>query len=340
MYKREAEKTIRELSRAYPVVAVTGPRQSGKTTLTRSVFRKKHYVSLEDLDQQSFAREDPKGFLTQSKSGLLIDEIQNVPELFHYMQGIVDKSRKAGHFIITGSQQFDLLSGITQSLAGRVALIELLPFSLFEIQRTRKSLLLNNILYKGLYPPVYDKSFKPHLWYEDYVKTYIERDVRKLLSVQDLSLFQKFLSLCATQTGQLMNYSHLSNATGVDTRTVKSWIAVLEASYIIFLLKPYYKNVSRRLVKNPKLYFYDTGLLCYLLRLREEDLLLSPYRGPIFESLIISECVKYNKNHREGLDFYFWRDNKGVEVDLLFQKRQKVCPVEIKIRSNHSQQVF
>ena len=328
MYKREAEKIIRYLSRTYSIVAVTGPRQSGKTTLVKTLFKKKKYVSLEDLDQQAFAREDPKGFLTQAKEGLLIDEIQNCPDLFSYMQGIVDKNQKAGHFIITGSQQFGLLSGISQSLAGRVALVELLPFSLFEISGVLES--LNKVLYKGLYPPVYDKNFKPHIWYEDYVKTYIERDVRKLVNIQNLSLFQKFLSLCSARVGQLINYSELSNATGMDTRTVRSWISVLEASYIIFLLKPHHENFSKKLIKTPKLYFYDTGLLCYLLRLREEDLPLSPYKGFIFESLIISECCKYNKNYRIGLDFYFWRDSKGIEVDLLFQKRQKLFSVEIK----------
>ena len=330
MYKRESEKIIKSLSRVYPIVAVTGPRQSGKTTLTKSIFKKKHYVSLEDLDQRSFAREDPRGFLTQAKEGLLIDEIQNVPELFSYMQGIVDKNRKTGHFIITGSQQFGLLSGITQSLAGRVALIELLPFSLSEIHQIQKKLSLNKILYKGLYPPIYDRNFKPYTWYEYYVKTYIERDVRKLIHVQNLSLFQKFIGLCAARAGQLINYSNLSNATGVDTRTIQSWLSVLEASYITFLLKPHHKNFSKRLVKTPKLYFYDTGLLCYLLKLREEDLLLSPYRGAVFESLVISECLKYNKNYQMGMDFYFWRDNKGVEIDLLFQKQQKTFPVEIK----------
>lgn len=328
MYKREAENIVRELASSYPVVAITGPRQSGKTTLVQSVFKDKKYISLEDLDQQAFAREDPKGFLTQKQKGLLIDEIQNCPDLFPYIQGIVDKNQKPGHFIVTGSQQFGILSGISQSLAGRSGLVELLPFSLSEISKEVKT--MNKVLYKGLYPPLYDKNFKPHIWYEDYVKTYIERDVRQLMNIKDLSLFQKFLTLCAARVGQLINYSELSNATGVDTRTVKAWISILEASYIIFLLKPHHRNFSKKLIKTPKLYFYDTGLLCYLMRFREEDLLISPYKGSVFESLIISECLKYNKNYRMGLDFYFWRDNKGVEIDLLFQNRQKLFSVEIK----------
>ena len=328
MYKRVAEKIVRDLASSYFVVAITGPRQSGKTTLVRSVFKNKKYISLEDLDQQAFAREDPKGFLTQTKKGLIIDEIQNCPDLFSYTQGIVDKNKRPGHFIVTGSQQFGLLSRISQSLAGRSGLIELLPFSLSEVRKDIKT--IDKVLYKGLYPPLYDRNFKPHIWYEDYVKTYIERDVRQLLNIKSLSLFQKFLGLCAARVGQLINYSELSNAIGVDTRTVKAWISVLEASYIIFLFKPHHKNFSKKLVKTPKLYFYDTGLLCYLLRLRMEDLPLSPYKGAIFESLVISECFKYSKNHRLGLDFYFWRDNKGIEVDLLFEYRQKLFPVEIK----------
>lgn len=330
MYKREAEKIVKDLALSYPVVAITGPRQSGKTTLVQSVFKNKKYISLEDLDQQAFAREDPKGFLTQEQDGLLIDEIQNCPDLFSYIQGIVDKKQIPGYFIVTGSQQFGLLSGVSQSLAGRAGLIELLPFSLYEIRKEIKT--LDKVLYKGLYPPLYDKNknFNPRIWYEDYVKTYIERDVRQLMNIKNLSLFQKFLTLCAARVGQLINYSELGNAAGIDTKTVKAWVSVLEASYIIFLLKPHHKNFSKKLIKTSKLYFYDTGLLCYLMRLRKEDLPISPYRGAIFESLIISECVKYNKNYRMGLDFYFWRDNKGIEVDLLFQKRQKFFPIEIK----------
>ena len=328
MYKREAEKIVKKLASSYPVVAITGPRQSGKTTLVQSVFKNKKYISLEDLDQQAFAKEDPRGFLTQEQKGLLIDEIQNCPELFSYIQGIVDKNQIPGQFIVTGSQQFGLLSGISQSLAGRTGLVELLPFSLSEVSKEIK--ILNKVLYKGLYPPLYDKKITPRIWYEDYVKTYIERDVRQLMNIKNLFLFQKFLTLCAARVGQLVNYSELGNAAGIDTNTVKSWISVLEASYIIFLLKPHYKNFSKKLIKSPKLYFYDTGLLCYLMRLRKEDLSVSPYKGAIFESLIISECLKHSKNYRSGLDFYFWRDNKGIEIDLLFQKKQKLFPLEIK----------
>lgn len=328
MYKREAEHTVKNLAKSYSIVAVTGPRQSGKTTLVRSTFKKKKYVSLEDLDQLAFAKEDPKGFLTQEPSGLLIDEIQNQPELFSYMQGIVDQSQKPGQFVITGSQQFDMLSKISQSLAGRVGLVELLPFSIFEVRKALKG--VDQALYKGLYPPLYDKKFKPEIWYEDYVRTYIERDVRKLINIKDLSRFQKFLRLLSVRNGQLINCSEIGNQAGLDLRTVKSWLSILSAGYIIFLLQPHHQNFSKKLVKTPKLYFYDPGLVCYLLHLRKADLAFSPYRGALFESLIISECFKYNKNRRQGLNFYFWKDNKGVEVDLLFQKAQKFFSVEIK----------
>ena len=328
MYKRKAEKIVRSLARAYPVVAITGPRQSGKTTLVKSLFKKHQYISLEDLDHRAFAKADPRNFLTQTKKKLIIDEIQNVPELFSYIQGLVDKHKKPGHFIVTGSQQFGLLSRISQSLAGRVGLVELLPFSLTELSSLSKD--LNSFLYKGLYPPLYDQKIKPYIWHEDYIRTYIERDLRQLINVKNLSLFQKFLKLCAARVGQLVNYTDLANITGIDVRTVKDWLSVLEASYILFLIKPHHKNFSKKLVKTPKLYFYDTGLLCYLLNLRKEDLIYSPHKGPLFESLIISECMKYNKNYRKGLEFYFWRDSKGVEIDLIFQKRQKLFCVEIK----------
>jgi len=243
MYKREAEDILRELSKHYPVVSITGPRQSGKTTLSRAIFKSKKYVSLEDLAQKEYAENDPKGFLNQSGNGLIIDEVQNCPQLFSYIQGIVDETKKSGQFILTGSQQFGLMGGITQSLAGRVGLVELLPFSIFEIKNKLKN--LEHSIYEGFYPPIHDRGIPPHIWYEDYVKTYIERDVRKLINIKDLSLFQKFLGLCAARAGQLLNFSELSNATGLDVRTIKSWISVLEASYIIFLLQPHSKNFSK-----------------------------------------------------------------------------------------------
>ena len=328
MYKREAFQTLRELAKFYPVISITGPRQSGKTTLSRLAFPEKKYVTLEDMDQRSFAEADPKSFLSQSEDGLIIDEVQNCPELFSYIQGIVDKEDKLGQFILTGSQQFGLVDGSNQSLSGRVGMLELLPFSISEVSNDFVD--LESVLFKGFYPPIYDRKIPPDLWYADYVRTYVERDVRKLINIKDLSLFQTFLRLCAARTGQLVNFSELSNAAGVDVKTVKSWLSVLEVSYIVFLLRPHHRNFSKKLVKTPKLYFYDVGLLTYLLRLRKEDMLLSPYRGHLFETMVISDFLKSNFNYRRNLNFYFWRDNKGVEVDLLFERALKLNVIEIK----------
>lgn len=328
MYRRTAEQTLRQLAAYYPVIAITGPRQSGKTTLSQMVFPDRKYVSLEDLDQRQFAKEDPRGFLAQAEEGLIIDEAQLGPELFSYIQGIVDKSQTPGQFVLTGSQQFGLMSGINQSLAGRVGLVELLPFSVAELGGDIGH--LDEALYRGGYPPIYDRKIPPQIWYADYLRTYVERDVRTLIQVKDLSAFQTFLSLCAARAGQLVNFSELGSAAGVDARTVKNWLSVLEASYIVYLLRPYPKSFSKKLVKTPKLYFYDAGLLTHLLRLRPEDLPLSPFRGRLFETMVIGECLKANFNQRRNLDFYFWRDNKGVEVDLLVQDGPKVTAIEIK----------
>ncbi len=328
MYPREAQKAVQYLAGHYPVVAITGPRQSGKTTLVQGLFSDKLYVSLETPDQYQLAREDPRAFLAQSETGLVIDEIQRLPELFSYIQGIVDAHKRYGEFIVTGSQQFGPLSGITQSLAGRVGLLELLPFSFFEVRRDLKA--LDDALYKGFYPPLYDRKVAPRIWCEDYTKTYIERDVRNLINVKDLSLFQRFLRLLAARTGQLLNSSELGNEAGIDSRTLASWLTILEASYIIFPLRPHHRNFSKRVVKSPKYYFYDSGLLCYLLGITRDDLLLSPQRGQIFESMMISEFFKYTKNYRCGIDFYFWRDNKGVEIDLLWEVGESIFCVEMK----------
>ncbi|MCY4643586.1 MAG: ATP-binding protein [Bacteriovoracales bacterium] len=327
--KRDAEVILKELAGSYPVVSVTGPRQSGKTTLVRTLFPHKSYVNLEDLELRNYAKQDPKGFLGKyQKVGAIIDEVQNVPELFSYLQVLVDKSRQMGQFILIGSQQFSLMSNISQSLAGRVGLLELLPFSLSELRSEQKS--LEETLYRGFYPPLHDRSIRTHLWHGDYIRTYIERDVRKLINIKDLSLFQNFLSLCAARNGQLINMSELGSHIGIDARTVKSWLSILEASYLIFLLRPHHRNFSKKIIKTPKIYFYDSGLICYLLQIKAEDIHLSPYKGPLFESMIISEFKKLSMNHRHDLEFYFWKNNKGIEVDLLFQKSMKLYPIEIK----------
>ncbi len=331
MIKRESLKILKELEQGYPIVAITGPRQSGKTTLTKMAFPKKAYVSLETPSNLEFAASDPKGFLKRYEDGAIIDEAQNAPFLFSYLQEIVDRNQVMGQFILTGSQQFSLLSGITQSLAGRVGLLELLPLSISEIEEKLEP--LNDQLFKGFYPSLYHKvrQLNPKIWYEDYIKTYIERDVRKLINIKDLKVFRKFLRLCAARNAQILNVSELCSASDLNRKTVDSWLSILEASYILYFLSPHFKNFSKRIVKSPKLYFYDTGLVSHLLGLNSPDeVFLSSFKGAIFESMIISEVKKFNMNSRAGFDFYFWRNNKGIEIDLLFEKKSKICSVEIK----------
>ena len=329
MIIRDATKILKKLSTGFPIVAVNGPRQSGKTTIAKSVFPKKAYVSLENPTDRQFAQEDPNGFLDQYKNGAIIDEAQNCPQLFSYLQGVVDKNKVMGQYILTGSQQFGLLSGITQSLAGRVGSIELLPFSVDELRGQKKT--LDQLLLGGFYPPVIDRKIEGFLWHEDYIKTYIERDVRQLINVKDLSTFQKFLKLCAGRVGQLLNISELGSSAGIDQKTAKSWLSVLEASYIVYFLRPHHKNFSKKLVKTSKMYFYDSGLLSYLLNMRNShDLTLSPFRGQVFESMIISDIIKNDRNYRRQIPIHFWRDSKGVEIDCLLEYAQKLHPIEIK----------
>ncbi|MCX6799588.1 MAG: ATP-binding protein, partial [Candidatus Falkowbacteria bacterium] len=313
-----------------PVVAVTGPRQSGKTTLCKAVFKKKPYVLLEEIDKRDFANSDPRGFLAQFPDGAILDEIQYCPALFSYLQGVVDKHKKSGMFILTGSEQLGLVSKITQSLAGRVGFLTLLPFSFKELKDQAPEK-LDEILFKGSYPPIYDRSIPPSSWYANYTATYIERDVRQLINVRDLSLFQKFVRLCAGRVGQILNLSSLANDCGITHNTAQSWISILEASYIIFLLRPYYKNFGKRLIKSPKLYFYDVGLLSWFLNIKNfEQVAMHSARGFIFENFIISEMLKNEYNQGKTADFYFWRDSVGNEIDLIIEKGEKLMPIEIK----------
>jgi len=329
---RTAEKTLKKLAKSYPALVVTGPRQSGKTTITRKVFSDKPYVSLEDLDIREFATQDPRGFLEQYSDGAIFDEVQRVPEIFSYLQTKIDSSKKMGRFILTGSQQFDLISGITQSLAGRVARISLLPFSYEELQTGKKApKTIEELMFKGLYPPIYDRKIDPNIWYDNYVNTYIERDVRRLLNIRNLSSFQRFIRMCAARTGQLLNLSSLANDCGITHNTAKSWISVLEASYIIYLLQPHHENFNKRLVKSPKLYFYDVGLASWLLNISNtEQLLTHSSRGALFETWVISELLKQRYNKGKASNLYFWRDNTGNEIDVLIDQGQKLFPIEIK----------
>jgi len=332
LVSRTAEKTLRKLAKSYPSVVITGPRQSGKTTLTQTVFPDMPYVSLEDLDTREFAISDPRGFLAQYPDGAILDEVQRCPDLFSYLQTRLDSSKKMGQFILTGSQQFGLISGISQSLAGRVAKISLLPFSLYELQETRKTpKSLDELLFKGLYPPIYDRKLEPHIWHNNYVDTYLERDVRQLINVRDLSSFQRFIRMCAARTGQLLNLSSLASDCGITHNTAKAWISVLEASYIVHLLQPHHQNFNKRLVKSPKLYFYDSGLAAWLLNIQTADQLAThPARGQLFETWVVSELLKYRFNHALASNLYFWRNSAGNEIDVLVEKANKLIAIEIK----------
>lgn len=329
---RNAEKVLKKLASSYPAIVVTGPRQSGKTTLTQAVFADKPYVSLEDLDMREFADTDPRGFLAQYPKGAILDEVQRCPDLFSYLQSRLDADKKMGQFILTGSQQFGLISGISQSLAGRTAKVSLLPFSLQELQQAGKApKKLEDLLFKGLYPPIYDRKLKAGIWHANYIDTYVERDVRQLINVRDLSSFQRFVRMCAARTGQILNLSDLAGDCGITHNTAKSWVSVLEASYIIHLLQPHHKNFNKRLIKSPKLYFYDTGLAAWLLNIQTpEQLTIHPMRGQLFETWVISEMIKYRYDQALGSNLYFWRDHKGHEVDVLIEQADKLIPVEIK----------
>lgn len=332
MISREAAPSLVKTAKGYPVVAITGPRQSGKTTLSRMVFARKPYVSLEDPDQLNFALSDPRGFLHQFPKGAVLDEIQRAPELFSYIQGIVDARREPGFFILTGSQHFGLLAQVSQTLAGRVAILELLPFSWNELKAAgRPFSSLDQLLFQGQYPALYDRNLEPMDWYADYIRTYVERDVRQITAVQDLNLFQTFVRLCAARVGQVLDVAGLANDAGVAHNTARAWISVLEASYIVHRLSPHHRNFSKRLIKRAKLYFYDTGLVARLLGIRSsEELRHHPLRGNLFECWVVSEVCKWRFHNRQPLPIHFWREHKGREIDLLVDTGNKVVAVEVK----------
>ena len=332
MVKRQSEKLIRQYARQFRALAVVGPRQSGKTTLVRSVFPKKPYVSLEDPDERLFADQDPRAFLSRFKNGAIIDEAQRVPALFSYLQKILDETKKVGLFILTGSNNFLLQQTISQSLAGRIGYIDLFPLSLQEIRSfSNASMDTDDLILNGSYPELYDKKRKAALWYPSYIRTYVERDVKQIRNIDNTILFNRFLKLCAGRTGQQLVVSALSNDCGIDVKTVNSWLSILESSYVIHLLSPHHKNFNKRLVKTPKLYFVDTGLACSLLGIKSvNELKHSHFRGALFENLVVNELLKEKFNHGSNDGIYFWRDNKGVEIDVLMEKGKKLIPFEIK----------
>jgi len=332
MIPRQAAPVLQKLALGYPILAITGPRQAGKTTLAQTTFPDKRYLSLEDPDQRAFAEEDPRGFLARLPQGAILDEAQRCPALFSYLQTRVDREKKMGQFVLTGSQQFGLLSNLTQTLAGRVGMVQLLPFSLQEMQRGEIAIHdLDDLMWRGMYPPVHDRQLAPEQWFANYLVTYVERDVRQLIEVKNLSLFQRFIKLCAARCGQLLNLSSLASDCGVSHNTVRAWISVLEASYVVFLLQPHHQNFGKRLVKTPKLYFVDTGLAAFLLGIRDpQHLSIHSARGALFENFVISELLKRRYNQGLPSNLFFWRNNAGDEVDLLIEQGEQLIPVEIK----------
>ncbi len=331
MIKREISKYLLAISKKYPVVTITGPRQSGKTTLAKSVFNKKKYINLEAIDTREFAVNDPRGFLKRLPNGAILDEIQRAPLLLSYIQEIVDEKNINGMFILTGSQQFEVTNSINQSLAGRTALLKLLPFTISEVSKNYSVTEVNELLYKGFYPRIYDKNLNPTQAYADYYETYVERDLRQLSEIKNLSAFNKFVKLCAGRSGQLLNLNNLGNDVGISHTTAREWLTILEASYIVFLLEPLHKNIKKRLVKSPKLYFYDVGLASFLLGIENiAHLETHPLRGNLFENLIIIEALKYRYNSGRTNNLNFYRDNTGNEVDLIYNIGNNAIPFEIK----------
>lgn len=327
MIPRKSTKELLALSERFKSVAVIGPRQSGKTTLVRNVFPNKAYVSLENPDTRNFALEDPRGFLAMYPQGAILDEVQRTPQIFSYLQQILDESDTKGLFILTGSNNFLLQENISQSLSGRIAYLFLMPLSFDEPESTD----VNQFLFRGGYPGIYNDSIEPFRFFPNYIRTYIERDVRLLKNIVDLTAFERFLRLCAGRIGQLLNMSSLAVEVGVDVKTISSWIGVLEASFILFRLLPHHKNFNKRLVKMPKIYFYDTGLACSLLGISNIQVLdTHPLRGNLFENMVITEFLKENFSRGSSGNLFFWRDNTGNEIDLILDQDNKLTPVEIK----------
>jgi len=332
MIKRNISEKILKASEKLPVLTVTGPRQSGKTTLVKYLFKDYKYLNFENITTRDFAKQDIIGFFEKYNNKIIIDEAQNVPEIFSQIQFIVDNSGIKGQFILTGSQNFLLSEKISQSLAGRTAIFNLLPFSLNELKNTEYyHKKYETYITKGLYPRIYDQNIQPDEWLPDYINTYVERDVRKLLNISDLNRFTAFLKICAGHTGQIVNLSEIGSQIGISYKTTQKWISILEASFIIFLLPPYYRNFNKRISKSPKLYFYDTGLACSLMNIKNEEQLDYHFaKGSLFETLIISELMKQKQNGLLSGDIYYWRESNKTEIDCLIDTGEKLKAIEIK----------
>ena len=331
MIKRELYSELLDAANNYPVVTIIGPRQAGKTTLAKSAFPKYTYCNLEHPELRKLAIDDPGAFFARFSGQLIIDEIQRAPNLLSYIQVMVDEKEEKGQFILTGSHQLALHQSISQSLAGRTAILKLLPLSLRELSKHSIHLDRNEVIYNGFFPRVYKDQLNPTKAYRNYFETYVERDVRQLVNIKELANFEKFLKLIAGRVGQVINYSSLTNDIGVSNNTLKNWLSVLEASFIILKLEPYFENFGKRVIKSPKIYFTDTGLLCYLLGIEKpEQLERDPLIGQIFENLVVIECLKSRYNQGLNHNLFFYRSDKGQEVDLIYKKGRQLIPIEIK----------
>ena len=331
MIDRDIHRELKASAAEYPVVTILGPRQAGKTTLARMSFPDKPWVSLEDPDIRLAAEADPRGFLGQWRDGAILDEVQRTPDLLSYLQGIVDREGGRGRFILTGSHQPALHQAISQSLAGRTAMLTLWPFSWHEIRHYGPLPTAFELIPRGFYPRVHEDRLDPARYYANYLQTYVERDVRSLIQVRDLTVFQKFLVLLAGRTGQLINLASLSNDVGVSTTTLRNWLSVLKAGFIVFELPPFFENIGKRVIKSPKLYFADVGLTSYLLGIHTpEQLARDPLRGNLYENLVVAEVMKALHNSGRRPELYFYRDSHGNEVDLLIRMEGHLTPIEIK----------
>jgi hypothetical protein len=338
MIERTLASKVTSLAQKFQVITLTGPRQSGKTTLVRATFPDLPYVSLEEPDIRQIALTDPRGFLSNYPNGVILDEIQNTPELFSYIQRIVDENRQI-QFILTGSSNFLLMEKISQTLAGRTAVLHLLPFSLQELELLADS--YENLIFKGQYPRIYDRTIPPPDFYPSYIQTYVDRDVRMIKNIGDINAFIQFTQLCAGRIGQPLNYASLANDAGISPNTAKSWLSILESSYILYRLQPYHRNFNKRLVKSPKLYFYDTGVACSLLGIREQEQVNLHYmKGSLFENFILNEFIKRSFNRGENRLPYYWQDNHGKEIDCLLVNGERVIAVEIKSGKTMSTSYF
>lgn len=340
--KRQITKKVKSLVGKFPVLVVTGPRQSGKTTLIKTIFPSLPYISLEDLDIRQVCENDPRSFLQSYPDGVILDEVQQVPSLFSYIQTSVDNEPNK-QYVLSGSQNFLLLEKVSQTLAGRAGIFKLLPFSYQELTQTNHPTLnsIEEILFTGCYPRIFDKDIPPQDYYPNYIQTYIERDVRQLVNIGNLSQFGTFVKLCAGRIGSTLNIASLANDAGISPSTAKSWLSVLEASYVLFSLNTHHKNYNKRLVKQPKLYFYDTGLACSLLGLKTSEQVATHFlKGGLFENFIIVELLKHRFNNGEPSNLYFWRDNKGKEIDCIIEENDRLRAIEIKSGKTYSESFF